>query len=217
MNTRPSSRRPLWLAIAAIGILGSGIALAAGGPPRIGPGTMPLSPTEIADLKFMREEEKVARDLYLALDERWGSLPFVNIVDSEESHMTAILQLLRTYRIADPVAGNLIGEFSDPELQSLYDSLLQRGAQSELEALRVGGFVEEADMLDLLTAMEHASHADIDQSYARLACGSRNHLRAFAATATALSGTAYTAQIMDQKAVDTILSSPHERCGGPAR
>lgn len=217
MNTRHSARRPLWLAIAAIGILGSSIALAAGGPPRIGPGTMPLSPTEIADLKFMREEEKVARDLYLALDERWGSMPFANIVNSEESHMTAILQLLRNYRIADPVAGNLVGEFSDPELQALHDSLLLRGEQSELEALRVGGFVEEADILDNLAAIERSTRADIDQTYARLACGSRNHLRAFAAADTALSGTPYEAQVMTPEAVSAILSTPQEKCGGPRR
>ena len=217
MNISTSISRALIQGVTVSAVLCSSLAFAAGGPPRIGPGTMPLSPIEVADLKFMREEEKVARDLYLALDARWGSTPFGNIVSAEESHMSAILQLLRQYRLSDPTAGNLVGEFSDPELQALHDALLLRGELSELDAIRVGGFVEEADILDVQAAMERSSRAAIDQTYARLACGSRNHLRAFAAADTALSGTPYVAQVMEQKAVEVILTSPQEQCGGPRR
>ncbi|MDP2030099.1 MAG: DUF2202 domain-containing protein [Thiobacillus sp.] len=50
------------------------------------------------DLLFMREEEKLARDVYLTLYETWGLAVFSNIASSEQSHMDALLKLLRTYR-----------------------------------------------------------------------------------------------------------------------
>ena len=74
MNISTSISRALIQGVTVSAVLCSSLAFAAGGPPRIGPGTMPLSPIEVADLKFMREEEKVARDLYLALDARYPVL-----------------------------------------------------------------------------------------------------------------------------------------------
>ncbi len=48
-----------------------------------------LSQAEIDGLLFTREEEKLARDVYAALD-GYGN-PFVNIRGSEQSHMDAVL------------------------------------------------------------------------------------------------------------------------------
>ena len=41
-----------------------------------------LTDAEIAGLKFMREEEKLARDAYLELFDAWGLVVFENIADS---------------------------------------------------------------------------------------------------------------------------------------
>ena len=38
-----------------------------------------LSDAEILGLQFMREEEKLARDVYVSLYEQWGLMPFKNI------------------------------------------------------------------------------------------------------------------------------------------
>jgi hypothetical protein len=46
------------------------------------PGT--LSPEEAAGLAYMREEEKLAHDVYLALYEQWGSTIFRSIASSEQ-------------------------------------------------------------------------------------------------------------------------------------
>jgi hypothetical protein len=173
-----------------------------------------VAPTdkEAADMLFMREEEKLARDVYLTLYDAWGLAPFSNIATSEQKHMNAMLLLLRKYRLPDPAAGNLIGEFTDPELQDLYNSLVVDGMRSPEEALMVGGLIEEVDMEDIQSAIDRSTQSDIDAVYEKLMCGSRNHLRAFARAYTALTGIPYEAQILDQAIVDAILAAPREQC-----
>jgi hypothetical protein len=178
-----------------------------------GTATVALSSVEVADLSFMREEEKLARDTYLTLFDQWGNPVFSNIASSEQRHMDAILKLLRKYDLPDPAAGNLIGEFTDPELQALYEALYAMGMQDELTALKVGGIIEETDIQDIVVAIDNAVHPDIDKVYEHLLCGSRNHLRAFADAIEAQTGQAYTAQVISQAEVDAILDGPMERCG----
>jgi hypothetical protein len=172
-----------------------------------------LSSLEKQDLTFMREEEKLARDVYLALYEQWGLTPFSNISSSEQQHMNAMLQLLKKYRLPDPAAGLVLGEFANMELQALYNSLIEQGARSDVDALQVGGIIEETDILDLQGAIARNDNTDIDTVYGRLQCGSRNHLRAFAGMLKVITGQDYLAQVMAQQDVDTILAAPREQCG----
>ena len=172
-----------------------------------------LSAVEKTDLLFMREEEKLARDVYLTLYEAWRLAVFSNIASSEQSHMDALLKLLRMYRLPDPAAGNAIGEFTNPTLQSLYDTLMEKGRLSALDALQVGGIIEETDMRDLVDAIERSDNADIDGTYDNLLCGSRNHLRAFARNLESMTGQTYTALVITQGEVDAVVSSPLEQCG----
>ena len=172
-----------------------------------------LSAVEKTDLLFMREEEKLARDVYLTLYETWRLAVFSNIASSEQSHMDALLKLLRMYRLPDPAAGNAIGEFTNPTLQSLYDTLMEKGRLSALDALQVGGIIEETDMRDLVGAIDRSDNADIDATYENLLCGSRNHLRAFARNLESMTGQPYAAQVIPQDEVDAILDSPLEQCG----
>ncbi|MBZ0249116.1 MAG: DUF2202 domain-containing protein [Burkholderiales bacterium] len=176
---------------------------------------LPVAPTadEAADLAYLRGTGKLARDLFLRFSEAWGREPFATVAIAGLNDMDAVLRLLRRYRVADPVPGTPVGEFPDVELQALFTTLLQRGLAGELEALRVGGLVEEADLTDLALSMAHTMKADLRAVYGNLACGSRNHLRAFAREIRALTGQAYVAQSMSQAAVDAILAQPWERCG----
>jgi hypothetical protein len=177
------------------------------------PALSSLSTVEASDLLFMREEEKMARDVYLKLYDAWGLTPFANISSSEQNHMDAVLKLLRTYRLADPAAGKLIGEFTNPALQALYNTLLEKGLLSTQDALQVGGIIEETDTRDLVAAIDRSDNADIDTTYERLLCGSRNHLRAFARNLESMTGQPYAAQVIAQDEVDVILNAPMERCG----
>lgn len=173
-----------------------------------------LTSTEEADLLFMREEEKLARDTYLTLYEQWELAVLSNIASSEQMHMNAILKLLKKYDLEDPAADTEIGEFSDEYLQQLYNTLITKGMLSALDALEVGGIIEETDMHDIQAAIERSGKEDIDEVYASLLCGSRNHLRSFAQSIEAQTGEAYIAQVLPQEEVDAILATPMEKCGG---
>ena len=103
-----------------------------------------------------------------------------------------------------------IGAFKNAEIQALYDELMDRGETSYLEALWVGGLIEEVDIEDLDNAIAASNHADLAQVYGNLLRGSRNHLRAFASTIER-QGVVYEAQHLDQEIVDAIIDSPMER------
>lgn len=206
------ARSALFLAMSLASLTALGLPAQAAGR-NSGPTLFTLSSAERQDLAFMREEEKLARDVYLALYEQWGLTPFANIAGSEQRHMDAVLMLLRKYRLPDPAAGLLAGEFANTRLQALHDDLLAQGRLSDVDALKVGGVIEETDLQDLDGALARSDNADIDQVYARLQCGSRNHLRAFARVLEAITGQDYKAQVMDPVAVEAILASPRESCG----
>ncbi|MCK5121807.1 MAG: DUF2202 domain-containing protein [Methylococcales bacterium] len=168
-----------------------------------------LSVTETDSLLFMREEEKMARDVYLTLYGLWNDEIFNNIASSEQEHMDAIKLLLDKYDLLDPVIDG-VGLFTDPELQALYDNLVERGEKSRMEALYVGALIEEVDMRDIQEAIEETQHLDIINVYENLLKGSRNHLRSFVGKIED-EGAVYEAQVLTQEEVDEIVDSPMER------
>jgi len=168
-----------------------------------------LNSTEIESLLFMREEEKMARDVYIKMYAAWNNAVFDNIAQSEQEHMDAVKVLLDKYNLVDPVIDS-IGVFNDQELQILYDELLASGEVSHMEALYVGALIEEVDMRDLQEAIDSIENEDIISTYESLLKGSRNHLRSFVSTIEA-KGIAYEAQFLTQEEVDAIVDSPMER------
>ncbi|WP_457673151.1 DUF2202 domain-containing protein [Thiolapillus sp.] len=172
----------------------------------------PLSEAEAATLTFMREEEKLARDVYITLHEIWGSGIFSNISRSEQRHMDTMASQLEKYGLPDPVTDDTVGVFGNPALAALYDELVARGEASLEEALHVGGYIEELDIGDLEEAIAESTHADVIRAYENLMRGSRNHLRAFVGQIEAM-GVVYEAQVLSQDEVDAIVNSPMERGG----
>ena len=139
-----------------------------------------VNPEEMGGLVFMREEEKLARDVYITLYENWGMRVFINISGSEQKHTDAIKYLLDKYEISDPVEVDSLGVFKNEILQDLYDILIEQGSVSLVEALKVGALIEEIDILDIQKELdEHVDNEDITVVYNNLLKGSRNHLRAF--------------------------------------
>ena len=170
---------------------------------------------EAADsLKFMREEEKLARDTYYFMYDLWGNRIFTNISNSESQHMSTLLTLMDNYGVEDS-ASTVIGEFNDPILQDLYDTLTLAGSASLLDAYLVGALIEEVDIRDLVIGKEAvAEYADIDAAYDNLLCGSRNHLRSYVKQITGITGQAYEVQIPElAEDVAAILASDMEQCG----
>lgn len=147
--------------------------------PSGGGGGGQLTQAEIEGLLYMREEEKMARDVYLTLYNKWRLAIFTTISSSEVTHMTRIKDLLDRYGLADPAAGKPVGVFTNPVIQQLYNDLILRGSQSSTEALRVGVTIEEVDISDLQRHLALTNKNDITNVYTNLKSASYNHLRAF--------------------------------------
>jgi len=168
-----------------------------------------LSDVEIDALIFMREEEKLARDVYLYLYDIWSTKIFSNIANSEQTHTDAVLRLIQKYGLVDPAQDKAQGEFSDPTLQGLYDMLIALGTPSLIDALVVGATIEDLDIYDLLRWMSVIDNQDINAVFENLRKGSRNHLRAFTGRLDDLN-IVYTPVYISQEDYDTIVDSPME-------
>ena len=173
----------------------------------LAPPITPLSEAEIASLTYMREEEKVARDVYLAFYAQWQLPLFQSIANSESTHMTSIKTLLDRYGLVDPVGNNGAGVFTNATLQALYDQLVAEGGQSVEAALEVGALIEEVDIADLQQGLAAITHTDIIRVYNNLIRGSQNHLRAFTSQLRQLTGATYVPQYLDQATYTAILNS----------
>jgi len=139
---------------------------------------VPLDDAEIATLKWMREEEKLARDMYLTLNLYHPAKVFTTIAASEQKHFDAIGKKLELYGIDDP-AKIEIGQFTDPALQIMYDDLLALGMPTYIDALKVGVLIEEADVTDLELAIDGTDSVPLARTYRHLLTGSEHHLAAF--------------------------------------
>ncbi|MBP6921095.1 DUF2202 domain-containing protein [Candidatus Gracilibacteria bacterium] len=167
--------------------------------------TSDISEQERNSLIWMREEEKLAHDIYTALYQKWGMQIFSNIAASETTHTEAVLGLLNKYSIPDP-AKSEAGAFTSPAIQTLYDTLVAQGNTSLRDALIVGATIEDLDISDLNTQMKDIDNIDIKTVYARLKSGSENHMRAFIRNLSQNGGT-YTPVYISQEEYDAILSN----------
>ncbi|MBP6470877.1 MAG: DUF2202 domain-containing protein [Chloroflexi bacterium] len=174
-----------------------------------------LTAVEIDGLLYMREEEKLAHDVYVALYEMWGLPVFSNIATSEQMHTESVLALLNQYNLADPASSLGVGEFANPALQALYNQLITQGSQSAIDAILVGGLIEETDILDLETHLAETAQAGIIQVYENLLSGSANHLSSFASQYTRQTGAAYEGQVLSAEELAALLqNAPGNGQGG---
>lgn len=168
--------------------------------------TESLSEAEKASLLYMREEEKLAHDVYVAMYAKWGVNIFNNIQSSEQTHTDAVLMLLQKYQVADPAGANGLGVFTNADLQTLYNQLIQQGNQSVIEALKVGALIEEVDIMDLKTALNGViDNQDIRLVYDNLYRASGNHIRAMVRNLSNR-GVTYAPQRLSQADYEAIIN-----------
>ena len=172
------------------------------------PSDVPLDQSAVDGLLWMREEEKLARDVYVAFSELWDLPIFANIADSERTHTDAVGDLLDHYDIPDPMVYDVPGVFDDPTIQKLYDDLVAQGSQSLVDALIVGATIEDMDIVDL--QLRRSGVEAIDMVYANLEKGSRNHLRAFIRTLERQGGE-YAPSYLSVDEYEAIIEAPTER------
>lgn len=167
-----------------------------------------LSQTEVDALMLMRQEEKLARDVYLALYERWNIPAFLNIAGSEQRHFDAVGTLIAKYDLNDPVQNEVGGFVTGSEFEAMYRDLVATGETSQEEALRVGATIEDLDIYDLRRLLEEVDNRDIQIVFQNLLNGSMNHLRAFTRL---LQPEVYEAQYLSQEELEEIINAPRER------
>jgi len=169
-----------------------------------------LNTDEINGLIIMREEEKLAHDVYITLYNKWKLNVFQNISQSELTHTDAVRYLIERYKLEDPVKDSSVGVFTNKEFTDLYKNLVAKGNVSLLDALQVGATIEDLDIKDLKDHYLKTDNQDIKVVYTNLEKGSRNHMRAFSRQIDR-NGGIYKAQYLTQEEINLILSSPQEK------
>jgi hypothetical protein len=168
-----------------------------------------LDSTEAAGLAYMREEEKLAHDVYATLQSKWGMRVFGNIAQSEDRHFSTIKLLLDRYELPDPAANNRIGVFQNEGLQTLYGDLTKQGENSLKSAMRVGATIEDLDIRDLEKAAAATDNGDLKPVYQNLRQASENHMRAFVRQLAA-NGESYTPQYITPASFSEIVANPQQ-------
>lgn len=155
--------------------------------------TTSLTQDEANGLILMREEEKMAHDVYADFYQKYKLNVFSNITSSEARHTDAILYLIDAYDLIDPATTEL-GVFKNPAIQNLYNKFIADGVDSTM-ALKIGAFIEEYDIADLKKLISETNNAYIIKVYTNLLNGSKNHLKAFVSN-LATKGITYEPQIL---------------------
>jgi hypothetical protein len=125
-------------------------------------------------LRYIREEVKLARDLYDALSDIWGLEVFENTAKSKQSLMNAVSGLLKPHGFDDPA--DHAGQFVDSDLQELYSYLIDQGKVSRNNAIDVTILIEQTVIADLNDVFLQANEKDVHKVLTLLMEGSENHL-----------------------------------------
>lgn len=169
----------------------------------------PLTDADIEGLLLMREEEKLAHDVYMHFYGLYSQQLFLNIANSEQNHTEAVLALVHGYGIEDPALEGE-GEFSNEELEALYHSLIDQGSAGLVEALKVGATIEDLDIADLQNLLAETENTDIIRVYENLLQGSENHMRGFVRNLEVL-GEDYNPQFISVEEFETILAASNSQ------
>ncbi len=151
-------------------------------------------------ISYMGNEERLAYDVYNKLYSEWGTKQFTNIATkSEYKHITAVQKLVQKYKMSDdtnftnidlpalgyintPIEDMKAGTYDIAKIQNLYDALVAKGLNSEIDALKVGCMVEVTDIDDLdkyLKMAQDSNATDVEEVFNFLRDGSYNHYWAF--------------------------------------
>jgi hypothetical protein len=173
------------------------------------PPSPPATTSEADILTYMKEEEKLAKDVYTTLNARWNVQVFTNIANAEATHINAVVALMEHLGLSN-TSLSPVGEFQNPEFTNLYNQLVAQGSISLTEAYKVGALIEDKDIFDLNADMQKTANASILLVFENLKRASANHLRAFTKQLTAL-GITYTPNFIDQTTYAQIIATPMEQ------
>jgi hypothetical protein len=131
-------------------------------------------------LSYLVEEEKLAGDVYALGESLYSARVFSNIARAEDAHTEEVRVLLDRYGVVDPTLGAAPGQFTDPDLQALYDTLAAQVRSSWADAVAAGIMIEQADIADLEQLLgAEGLPTDVRVVAGNLLAGSQRHLAAF--------------------------------------
>jgi len=140
----------------------------------------PITAEQKSQLQYLIQEEKLARDVYMMMDEARSIRKFANILTAEDNHQNRVAQILEVYKIDNPIIWLNRGDFVDPELTQLYDDLVAQWLTSSDQAIQVGIIIERKDIADIQAMLPwFSNNPDITAMLQALLAGSQNHLAAF--------------------------------------
>ena len=139
------------------------------------PAAAAMSGDEIASLKYARQQTKLARDVYQALERRWGSGMFSTLARSESRQTAQAKSLLSRYRVRDPVAGMPEGRFADPSFERLYRSYVRQGQWSRWDARSAALRMEKGAIRAFRARLLSAANPDLRRLLSQLQQVSTSH------------------------------------------
>ncbi len=167
--------------------------------------TNALTADEIEFLFAIREDEKVAKDLYTAFAGQYPTaIQFSRIAAAEATHIAAVETVLGYYEITYPALG-APGIFADAARQAQYDGLLAKATtlQAALEAMTT---LEEENIAAYKAVEANITNANLKLIVSNMIKASSNHLKA-AVRQLATLGVIYTPIHLDQATFDDIINS----------
>lgn len=166
-----------------------------------------LTDAEINSIMSLREEEKVAYDVYTFMFEKYESKVFKNIAENEKDHMDKIKELIIQFNLNDPLSGisDQKGVFNNKKMQALYDEMIMAGNYGLLDALRAAARFEETDIIDLRNDLSAASDQTVVNTYINLESSSQDHLRALVKVIKD-EGISYKPSYLSKEDFDKIMS-----------
>lgn len=170
-----------------------------------------LSDEEEAGTRYMREEEKMAHDVYVFLLEKWDLPAFDHISNAETRHFSAMGFLVENFGIDDPAQAET-GKFQNAKIAQLDNSMTEQGSKSLIDALKAGAYIEEVDIADLRQYIDQTDNEQIKGVYQNLLWASGNHIRAFTRQ-LAGRGENYTPVVLDADVYAEIIGATPQRGG----
>jgi hypothetical protein len=169
-----------------------------------------LSSNEREILMFMREEEKMALDVYTTLHRKWDINSFDIISRAEQNHLDALRCLLYKYQLSDPIGSNPPGVYANPEIQRLYKELMQEGMTTKKGAYLAGTMMEDHDIARVTNYRPQVDNEDILKVMDELNKASRNHMKAFTNNLLKNYNVVYAPVYINTRQYQQIINGPWE-------
>ncbi|WP_158277323.1 DUF2202 domain-containing protein [Opitutus sp. ER46] len=159
----------------------------------------------VAALVGAVEEERMARDLYLAAAAKWDLPMFTRIAQAEARHEVALVRLATTANVSLPAAQ--AGVYTSANLGELHTALMALVNESATGALKAGALLEETDIRDLRQLQATATDDPTRAVLANLERASGHHLAALTRT-LASQGITYAPQILAAADYSAVIATP---------